>query len=298
MKKENDQLCNKLLQLKTNAKHLQKLHFLGTGRYGKTHVTTFESRVHAAKVMHKKYLDPSQTTTDIVADIKKNFTVLLDIHNANLVEFFGIFEAENEAVFITELKQMNLFAYIMEKDGSLSLDLQVSLCMDMSRGLEALHKHSLVHGNLHDRNVLIQNDQAMISDFYYSLLEIKKDHSLNAKRLFPYAAPELLDDQSSPSFSSDVFSLGALTLQIATGTVPMKDLLKPLGDLLNDHILLQLINHCLNEDSKTRPSVAKICKEIAEQSAILTQRVSDVYTVHNYCHMFRWLSASQSTPIY
>ena len=300
LKKENDQLFNKLLQLKTNAKHLQKLHLLGTGRYGKTHVTTFENRVHALKVVHKEYIDPSQTTADIVADIKKNLTVLSDIQNPNLVELFGVFEAENKPVFITELKQMNLFTYIMEKDGSLPLDLQVSLCMDMSRGLEALHKHSLVHGNLHDRNVLIQNDQAMISDFYYSLLEIKKDHSSNAKRLFPYAAPELLYDQSSPSFSSDVFSLGALTLQIATSTAPMEGLQKSLADLLNDHILLQLINQCLNEDNKTRPSVAKICKEIkiAEQSAILTLQVSDAYTVHNYCHMFRWLSASQSTPIY
>ena len=287
MKKENDQLFKKLLQLKTNGKHLQKLHLLGTGRYGKTHVTTFENRVHAIKVMHKKYLDSDQTTTDIVADIKKNLAVLSDIHDLNLVEFFGVFEAENKPVFITELKQMNLFAYIMEQDGHLSLDHQVSLCMGISRGLEALHKHSLVHGNLHDRNVLIQNDQAMISDFYYSLLEIKKGHSLNVRNMFPYAAPELLDNQSSPSFSSDIFSLGALKLQIVTGTAPMKDLQKSLGNLLNDHILLQLINQCLNKDSKKRPSVAKICEEIniAEQSAILIQAVSDLFTIHNYFHV-------------
>ena len=284
LKKENDQLFNKLLQLKIDPKHLQKLHLLGTGSYGKTHVTTFENRVHALKVMDKKYLDPGKTTADIVADIKKNLTVLSDIHNPNLVEFFGVFEAESKPVFITELKQMNLFAYIMEKDGSLSLDLQVSLCMDMSQGLEALHKHSLVHGNLHDRNVLIQNDQAMISDFYYSLLEIKKDHSSDAKRFYPYAAPELLYDQSTPSFSSDVFSLGTLTLQIATGTAQMKDLQKPLGDLLNDHILLQLIKQCLNKNSTARPSIARICEEIkvAEQSTILTRAVSDTSSVHNY----------------
>jgi len=293
LEKRYDQLLKKVLQLKTNAKQLEKLYHLGTGKYdNKTYVTVFENRVRAAKVLHKKFTDPGQPITEVIAKFEKNVVMLSELHNPNLVKFIAISEIENQPVFITELIQTNLFNYIKEKEGSLSLDLQIQLCTGVFQGLEALHEHSLIHGHLHDRIVLIQDDQAKISDFYYPLLELKKDDFSETKRYSFYMAPEILNNQSSPSFSSDVFSVGALILQVASGTAPLlEDFEKALADLSSDHILLELITHCLNKDSQSRPSVEKMCKKLekAEKSSILTLAVSSVSTLYNHCIHFSYV---------
>jgi len=278
---ENDHLFKKVLQFKTDAKQLEKLHYLGTGRYGsKTYVTVFENRVHAAKLLHQKFIESEQPITKIITDFEKNLAVLSELHNPNLVKFIGISELENHLVFITEIMQTNLFTYIKEKEGSISLELQVQFCTGMFHGLKALHERSLMHNNLHDHNVFIQDDQAKISDFYYPLLKLTAYNFSEIKRNSVYVAPEILRNQSSPSFSSDVFSLGALALQVASGSAPMKkDSEKVLADLSSNHVLLELITHCLNKDSQSRPSVAKMCKDI-EQVIISKKAVSDVVNMY------------------
>ena len=264
--KENEQLSKKVPEFNTDVKQLEKFRHLGNGRYGETHLATFKKRNCAAKTLYKKLLDQSQPITKIIAEFKKNCAVCFELHNPNLVTFIDISEAENQLILITEVMKVNLFTYIKDKGSEVSLDIQqqLLLCMGMSHGLEALQEKSLIHGNLHDYNVLIRGNQAKISDFYYPLLKLNKDYDPSyMDRALPFIAPEIIESQSSPSFNSDIFSLGVLTLQVVTGTAPMEQNFKKiLADVANDHVLLQLIDHCLHKDSQKRPSVAKVCEGV------------------------------------
>ncbi|XP_065913178.1 uncharacterized protein [Dysidea avara] len=268
LEKENEQLSKKVTEFNTDVKQLEKFRHLGTGRYGETHVATFEKRNCAVKTLYKKFLNQGLPITKVITEFKNNCAICFEFRNSNLVTFIDISEAENLPVFITELMEMNLFTYIKDKGSEVLLDIhqQLLLCTGMSHGLEVLHGNSLIHGNLHDHNVLIQGNQAKISDFYYPLLKLNKDFyydTSSMKRTLPFSAPEIIENGTSPSFSSDIFSFGALALQVVTGTAPMEhNFKKILADISSNHVLLQLIKQCLSKDSQTRPSIAKVCKGV------------------------------------
>ena len=173
------------------------------------------------------------------------------------MELSGITAVDNRPALITELMEVNLSTYITRKGGSVSLNLQVLLSLDMSQGLEALHRHSLLHGNLHDHNILIQGDQAKISDYCYPLLGLEYHHCEDHKS---YMAPEVVHSKSS--FSSDIFSLGALIFKVVTGCSPTEDSKKMFTGIPQDHILLSLIQQCLSESADRRPSIIKICEDV------------------------------------
>jgi len=242
--------------------HSDTIHHLGTGRYGETSEAIIHNRKCAIKVLHKALLEPSQSVTEIVAGMKKRCSQCLDLHHPNLSELIDVSEIDNRPALISELMEVNLSTYIARKGGRISLYLQVLLSLDMSQGLEALHKHSLIHGHLHDHNVLIQGDQAKISDYYYPLLGLE-DHRVDMNRALLYMAPEVTEVKLLLSVSSDVYSLGALVLHVVTGAAPTKDSTKNLSDHVSQtHILSWIVQQCLSKDSGRRPSATKICEEI------------------------------------
>ena len=288
MTKFNVHKADKDTEVQTgDIKHLEKVHHLGNGRYGETSEAVVNHRKCAVKVLHKALLDSSQSVTEMVAGMKKKCSQCLDLHHPNLSKLIDITEINNRPALITELMEVNLSTYITRKGGSVSLDLQVLLSLDMSQGLEALHRHSLIHGHLHDHNILIHGDQAKISDYYYPLLGLEdhhvdiihedqakisdyyypllglEDHHVDIRRALPYIAPEVTEDKSLLSTSSDVYSLGALILQVVTGATPAEDSAKNLINYVSQaHILSWLIQQCLSKDSGRRPSTTKMCEEI------------------------------------
>ena len=263
MTKFNVHKVDKDIEVQTSdIKHLEKVHHLGNGKYGETSEAIVNHRKRAVKVLHKALLDPSQSVTEMVAVMKKKCSQCLDLHHPNLSKLIDIYEINNRPALITELMEVNLSTYITRKGGGVSLDLQVLLSLDMSQGLEALHRHSLIHGHLHDHNILIHGDQAKISDYYYPLLGLE-DHHVDMRRALPYIAPEVTEDKSLLSTSSDVYSLGVLILQVVTGATLAEDSAKTLINYVSQaHILSWLIQQCLSKDSGRRPSATKMCEEI------------------------------------
>ena len=246
----------KVVDLRSDAKKSEKIHF-GTGRYGDTYKMNHKGIWCTAKILHKTLLKHSQSNKELVAKVIEHCSTL---HHSNLVTFIGVTEVDDQPTIMTELMDINLFTFIEQGD-KLTLDTQVSLCKDMSQGLQELHKRSLLHKNLHSRNVLIQENRAKLSDYYYPLLQAK-GYIPDFTDMSPFVAPEATEDQSKFSTSSDVFSLAVLFLKVITGRTVVQ-VHKP--DVLASsqrHILSPLIQQCLSKTPDSRPSAAKICEAI------------------------------------
>ncbi|KAM0903558.1 hypothetical protein ACQ4PT_018600 [Festuca glaucescens] len=97
---------------------------------------------------------------------------------------------------------------------------RAALCA--ARGMAHLHAaHGLVHGDVKSSNLLLRHggdpdNAAALSD--YSLQHLFAPLPPSA-RADGYHAPELVDPRR-PTFSSDVYSLGVLFLEILTGKCP------------------------------------------------------------------------------
>lgn len=95
-------------------------------------------------------------------------------------------------------------------------------------GLKELHSNGIIHCNLKPSNVLIdEHGNVKICDFKKALVVNKMtttDIRRNKRGLSPcYTAPEIFTDEGTFSFKSDLWALGCIMFEMATGEVPFKD---------------------------------------------------------------------------
>ncbi|CAG8649464.1 5594_t:CDS:2, partial [Dentiscutata erythropus] len=157
----------------------------------------------------------------------------LGVHEKNVIEFIGISEAN---VFITD-KENNIYYLIMEyaEEGDLRHYLeknssnlkdfkkQLRLALGITKGLMYLHHKKILHGDLHDKNVVISHGDAKIIDFGKSM----HANNQNNNTLFgclPFMAPELFKDLNNIEYTdkSDIYSLGVILWELTSRHEPFR----------------------------------------------------------------------------
>ncbi|KAF8834870.1 kinase-like protein [Paxillus ammoniavirescens] len=160
--------------------------------------------------------------------LNREIRVWLDLKHINVLPLFGTTMGFGHlpAMVCPWLEGGPLTSYLERRDD------------DLTTGERLVHSKNIVHGDLSGSNVLIDgNGRACIADFGLSTLltalgESTFSTSFKAKGTLRWAAPELLhlNDHASgeeenlpralPTPQSDIYSFGAITLQILTGKIP------------------------------------------------------------------------------
>ena len=117
-----------------------------------------------------------------------------------------------------------------------------TISTELLLGLKELHSNGIIHCNLKPSNVLIdEHGNVKICDFKKALLVntmTTADIRRNKRGLSPcYTAPEIFTDEGTFSFKSDLWALGCIMYEMASGEVPFKD-----------EMLHGLINKILNNE--------------------------------------------------
>ncbi len=103
--------------------------------------------------------------------------------------------------------------------GRLQREHALRIFVQVARGVQALHQHSLVHFDLKPANVFLKGELARVGDYGLSRLVTQSRNSLSFGRGTPYyMAPEILHRKGDQR--SDIYSLGVLLYECLTGTVP------------------------------------------------------------------------------
>ncbi len=113
----------------------------------------------------------------------------------------------------------------LEADGPLGLEAAVTLCLEVAKGVGALHRHGLIHRDLKPANILLDEEgRAFVADFglakdpQASLLT-EPGQTLGS---LDYIAPEQVrGEKVSPS--ADVYSLGCVMFECLAGRPPFAD---------------------------------------------------------------------------
>ncbi len=107
--------------------------------------------------------------------------------------------------------------------GSVAPHEAARLIIEIARAVDYLHQHGIVHCDLKPSNILLDNDQPLITDFGLSRV-LEPDSGIDTmdqRRLegtIPYMAPE--QARGEPEKASDIHALGAILFVLLTGRTP------------------------------------------------------------------------------
>ena len=166
----------------------------------------------------------------------------------------------------------NLKQYLERNKAHLEVEKQLAICSNMTEGPSFLHGRAepIIHRDLKPENILVWEDGAVkIGDFGQSkLLDHPGEHMKTRQPgTMAYMPPEALKKKPRYTSKVDVFSLGAVMLEVCTqsppsvwlegiGAVPEVERRKDDLDLLGDtHPVKPLIIWCLQDNHESRPDV-------------------------------------------
>ncbi|WP_372793716.1 protein kinase [Lutibacter sp.] len=108
--------------------------------------------------------------------------------------------------------------------GKLSEGAILQVLKDVVQGLHYLHNKGILHQDIKPDNILINDDDRyMLTDFGISTRmrsTLKKATSTNSAMTLAYAPPERYSANPENTKAGDVFSLGVMLYELATGDVP------------------------------------------------------------------------------
>ena len=164
---------------------------------------------------------------------------------------------------------------------------------DVASGLAKLHSNQpqIIHQDIKPANILIDNNNNFtITDFGISS-STKGTHSSyydeeNSGTL-AYMAPERFSEDPQPSPESDIWAFGATLCEILTGNVPFGE---DGGKGQNENIpmytlsglpssIKNLIQACLQKDSKKRPTAKQIVQAAQSKQYPLKRKAPIVITI-------------------
>ena len=235
---------------------------LGRGGWATVSVATFRGVRVAAKVIHNQIV--SQHNIQL---FRREMDMAARIRHPNLLQFIGATK-RGEMVILTELMPTSLRRELEREYLPPSQATLISL--DVTRALNYLHlmrPHPLIHRDISSSNVLLEplvalpNNRwrAKVSD--YGTVNLQEQLHTAYPGSPCYAAPEANDpNQQSPKM--DIFSFGALLLEMLTGELPVREQRASLLRTVRHQQLLALIRRCLSQKREDRPSASDIISEL------------------------------------
>ena len=235
---------------------------LGKGGWGEVKVAHFRGLKVAAKCLHEVIISPYNMSA-----FSREMNIASKIRHPNLLQFIGA-TTEGNPIILTELMPTSLRKEL--ESGGLAYPAILSISVDVACALNYLHlfkPHPILHRDVSSANVLLQpmgvghGWRAKVSD--YGSANLQPLARTNTPGNPVYSAPESpYPRRHSPAM--DVFSYGVLLIEMMVCQFPEKEKRKDHIEAITRPTLKDLIQRCLLENYRLRPTMADIIKELNE----------------------------------
>ena len=229
---------------------------LGKGTFAKVKLAIQlpKKKKVAIKIIEKRKL---QEEDDIIR-LKREFEMLTQFNNPNVISVTEIFESDNAYFTVMEFCEGGeLFNYIVENK-VLSEEKAAFFYYQLINGLEYIHSLGIVHRDLKPENLLLTSEHILkIIDFGLSNYYTKNNKQLLETPCGSpcYASPEMLSGEGYDGFKIDIWATGIILFAMLCGYLPFdhKD-----NNKLFKKILECKINYPKNLSSDSKDLIKKI----------------------------------------
>ena len=234
---------------------------LGVGGWATVTVAKFRGVKVAVKRIHNRIISHHNLQL-----FRREMNMAARLRHPNLIQFIGA-TMEGEMMIVMELMATSLRSQL-ETDFYFPPNTVKAISLDIACGLNYLHliqPDPIVHRDISSANVLLEVIQlnqwrAKLTD-YGSVNVVRQLHTQNPGSP-AYSAPEAYNPRLQSS-KMDIYSFGALVLEMLTSQLPAPDDRPGLLCQVCHEQLLRLIRRCLSERKEDRPSACDIVSDLS-----------------------------------
>lgn len=228
-----------------------------------------------------EFVAVKKVTKDYKQRVLNEVGVLHDLKHRNVIKFLACYETRNHVWIVEEYSAGGDLMKVLKEDKKLPEWSIRNFARDIVRGLHYVHSEGFVYCDLKPSNLLLNEDGTVkLGDFGLSRSVYPDDATTPAStnagtrgRGTPYyMAPELFHRQGVHSYASDLWALGCLLYEMATGQTPFQSrvLEKLIPKILAEQVqpvkgfsaeFNDLVLGLLHKDPRQRASWAQIAQD-------------------------------------
>ncbi|WP_377269093.1 bifunctional serine/threonine-protein kinase/glutamate ABC transporter substrate-binding protein [Peterkaempfera sp. SMS 1(5)a] len=207
----------------------QLQHRLGRGGMGvvwEARDTRLHRQVAVKELLFRGAVDP-ETQAQWVERARREAQAIARIGHEHVVTVYDVTEADGQVWIVMEQVNPRSLADLLRTHGRLPVQDAARICLEVLRGLRAVHAAGVLHRDVKPHNVLFRRDgRAVLMDFGIATFE----GAAQVTRLHEtvgtpsYLAPELCDPagRRPPDPASDLWSLGVTLYEMVEGRLPFR----------------------------------------------------------------------------
>lgn len=175
------------------------------------------NRFVAIKVMKSEFSEDKTFVSKFRAEAQS----VAGFTHPNIVNVYDVGDENGIYYIVMELVEGITLKKYIEKRGRIPFKEAVCIAIQVANGLDAAHKHNIVHRDIKPQNIIISKEgKVKVTDF--GIAKVASSSTINSSSTMGsvhYISPE----QARGGYSdarSDLYSLGITIFEMLTGTVP------------------------------------------------------------------------------
>lgn len=249
----------------------------------------------AIKELKKSYHADEQ----IVQRFEREAKMSASFQHENIVHIYDYWKKPDYCIVMEYVDGTDL-AEIIEKTGSVPVDVGIMIAIQVCSALDYAHMRGLIHRDIKPSNIMVKrNGEVKLMDF--GIAHTKKLQTLTLPGTFlgtpAYMSPEQILGQSLDS-QSDIFSLGIVLYEMFTGIKPfqeeetrsvtakiLKDRFLPPRRINSDipRRLQRVIKKCLKKKTNKRyQSVLDLARALGKRLVGTTNKSASLKRISDY----------------
>ena len=204
---------------------------LGEGATGKVYAAydTMLQTTVAVKVLKREHTGYAES----LERLRREVVLCRNLSHANILKIYNLSDDNGVKFIIMQYIDGQDLAKLLEKEAPLPLEILLTLAMKIASALKAAHAEGILHRDIKPSNILIDRDgEPVVTDF--GLARLRDGPEITRRGTFlgtpAYASPEQVQGQALDE-RSDIYSLGVLLFEMATGRRPFSG-----EGVLMDHV--------------------------------------------------------------
>ncbi|XP_050259501.1 serine/threonine-protein kinase STY46-like isoform X8 [Quercus robur] len=271
--------------------HLTFGNKIASGSYGDLYKGTYCSQEVAIKV-----LKPERVISDMQREFAQVF-IMRKVRHKNVVQFIGT-KPPSLCIITEYMPGGSVYDFLHKQKGVFKLPSLIRVAIDVSKGMDYLHKNNIIHRDLKAANLLMdENEVVKVADFGVARVKTQSGVMTAETGTYRWMAPEVIEHKPY-DHKADVFSFVIVLWELLTGKLPYEYLTplqaavgvlqKGLRPIIPKHThpkLAELLEKCWQQDPALRSDFSEII-EILQQTAkelsscnecmtMLTEQVGD-----------------------